>query len=105
MTGETILAMLQCVRDGALRPEEAMERLAKLPYEEAGFAKIDHHRRLRTGLPEVIYAAGTTAAQVGEIFFRTAAMGGDELAPQADEAAFAAVRALVPEAHHHPVAR
>jgi NCAIR mutase (PurE)-related protein len=105
MTGETILAMLQSVRDRELRPEEAMERLAKLPYEEAGFAKIDHHRRLRTGLPEVIYAAGKTATQVGEIFFRMAAMGGDVLATRADEAAFAAVKALVPEAEYHPVAR
>ena len=102
MTGDTILAMLQCVRDGELRPEEAMERLANLPYEEAGFAKIDHHRRLRTGLPEVIYAAGKTPAQVGEIFFRMAAMGGDVLATRADEAAFAAVKALVPEAQYHP---
>jgi pyridinium-3,5-biscarboxylic acid mononucleotide synthase len=105
MTGNTILAMLQCVRDGELRPEEAMERLANLPYEEAGFAKIDHHRRLRTGLPEVIYAAGKTPAQVGEIFFRMAAMGGDVLATRADEAAFAAVKALVPEAQYHSVAR
>ena len=105
MTGETILEMLQRVRDGGLRPEEAMERLANLPYEEAGFAKIDHHRRLRTGLPEVIYAAGKTPAQVGEIFFRMAAMGGDVLATRADEAAYAAVKALVPEAQYHPVAR
>jgi len=105
MTGDTILAMLQCVRDGELRPEEAMERLANLPYEEAGFAKIDHHRRLRTGLPEVIYAAGKTPAQVGEIFFRMAAMGEDVLATRADEAAFSAVKALVPEAQYHPVAR
>ncbi len=105
MTADTILEMLQCVRDGELRPEEAMERLANLPYEEAGFAKIDHHRRLRTGLPEVIYAGGKTAAQVGEIFFRMAAMGGDVLATRADEAAFAAVKALVPEAQYHPVAR
>ena len=65
MTTETILEMLQRVRDGGLRPEEAMERLANLPYEEAGFAKIDHHRRLRTGLPEVIYAAGKTAGAGG----------------------------------------
>jgi NCAIR mutase (PurE)-related protein len=105
MTEETILEMLQRVRDGGLRPEEAMERLANLPYEDAGFAKIDHHRRLRTGLPEVIYAAGKTPSQVGEIFFRMAAMGGDVLATRADEAAFAAVKALVPEAVYHPVAR
>jgi pyridinium-3,5-biscarboxylic acid mononucleotide synthase len=105
MTGETILEMLERVRDGGLQPEEAMERLANLPYEEAGFAKIDHHRRLRTGLPEVIYAAGKTPAQVGEIFFRMAAMGGDVLATRADEAAYAAVKALVPEAQYRPVAR
>jgi pyridinium-3,5-biscarboxylic acid mononucleotide synthase len=105
MTTETILEMLQRVRDGGLRPEEAMERLANLPYEEAGFAKIDHHRRLRTGLPEVIYSSGKTAAQVGEIFFRMAAMGGSVLATRADEAAFGAVKALVPEAQYHPLAR
>jgi hypothetical protein len=105
MTGETILEMLQRVRDGGLRPEEAMERLANLPYEEAGFAKIDHHRSLRNGLPEVIYAAGKTPAQVGEIFFRMAAMGGGVLATRADEAAYAAVKSLVPEAQYHPVAR
>jgi NCAIR mutase (PurE)-related protein len=105
MTTETILEMLQRVRDGGLRPEEAMERLANLPYEDTGFAKIDHHRQLRNGLPEVIYAAGKTPAQVGEIFFRMAAMGGDVLATRADEAAYAAVTALVPEAKYHPVAR
>jgi NCAIR mutase (PurE)-related protein len=105
VTAESILEMLQRVRDGGMQPEEAMERLANLPYEEAGFAKIDHHRRLRTGLPEVIYAGGKTAAQVGEIFFRMAAMGGDVLATRADEAAFAAVKELVPEAQYYPVAR
>jgi NCAIR mutase (PurE)-related protein len=105
MTTEAILEMLQRVRDGGLRPEEAMERLANLPYEEAGFAKIDHHRRLRTGLPEVIYAGGKTAAQVAEIFFRMAAMGGDVLATRADEAAFTAVKEMVPEAEYYPVAR
>jgi len=105
MNQDTLLAMLQGVRDGALRPEDAMERLANLPYEETGFAKIDHHRRLRTGLPEVIYAGGKTATQVGEIFFRMAAMGGPVLATRADEAAYEAVKALVPEANYHPVAR
>ncbi len=105
MTTKTILEMLQRVSDGGLRPEEAMEQLANLPYEDAGFAKIDHHRQLRIGLPEVIYAAGKTAAQVAEIFFRMSAMGGDVLATRADEAAFLAVKALVPEAKYHPVAR
>ena len=105
MTQETILEMLQRVRDGGLRPEQAIERLANLPYEDAGFAKIDHHRTLRNGLPEVIYSAGKTAAQVGEIFFRMVANGGNVLATRADEAAFAAVKALVPQATYHAMAR
>jgi NCAIR mutase (PurE)-related protein len=105
MSAETILEMLKRVQAGALRPEDAMDRLANLPYEDAGFAKIDHHRQLRLGLPEVIYAAGKTADQVAEIFFRMAAMGSDVLATRADAAAFAAVQAAVPQAHYHPVAR
>ncbi len=105
MTPDTILEMLQRVRDGALRPEQAMERLSNLPFEDAGFAKIDHHRQLRNGLPEVIYAAGKTAAQVAEIFFRMAAAGGDVLATRADEAAFSAVKEMVPQAQYFPVAR
>jgi pyridinium-3,5-biscarboxylic acid mononucleotide synthase len=60
---------------------------------------------LRLGMPEVIYAGGKTSAQVGEIFFRMAAMGGDVMATRADEAAFAAVQKLVPEAQYHAVAR
>ncbi len=105
MNSEHILALLQCVRDGELRPDEAMKRLANLPYEDAGFAKIDHHRSLRLGLPEVIYSAGKTSEQVAEIFFRMANMGGDVLATRADDAAYAAVKALVPGAQYHSVAR
>jgi NCAIR mutase (PurE)-related protein len=88
-----------------LRPEQAMERLSNLPFEDTGFAKIDHHRQLRNGLPEVIYAGGKTAEQVGEIFSRMAAMGGEVMATRADEAAFAAVAAQVPAACYYPVAR
>ena len=105
MKPETIFELLQQVRDGGLRPEQAMERLSNLPYEDTGFAKIDHHRQLRNGLPEVIYAAGKTPVQVAEIFYRMAVMGGDVLATRADEAAFAAVQAMIPEAQYFPVAR
>ncbi|HEV2274335.1 MAG TPA: nickel pincer cofactor biosynthesis protein LarB [Acidobacteriaceae bacterium] len=102
---EAILHLLSRVRTGELRPEEAVEGLANFPYEEAGFAKIDHHRQLRIGFPEVIYCAGKTHAQVAEIFFRMAAMGGDVLATRADAGAFSAVRERVPAAQYHAVAR
>ena len=105
ITRQAILEMLERVRSGDLRPDEAVGSLVNLPYEETGFAKIDHHRSLRIGLPEVIYATGKTPAQAAEIFFRMAAMGGGVLATRADDAVFTAVKAIVPEAQYHSMAR
>lgn len=102
---EALLALLKNVQRGIVDPGEALGQLAHLPFEDAGFAKIDHHRSLRIGLPEVIYAAGKTPEQLAEIFFRMARMGGDVMATRADRAAFEAVEALVPEAEYHEVAR
>jgi pyridinium-3,5-biscarboxylic acid mononucleotide synthase len=96
---------LRQVRDGGVVPEQAMERLSQLPFEDTGFAKIDHQRQLRNGLPEVIYAAGKTPEQVAEIFYRMAAMGGSVLATRASEQAFTAVQAVVPAAKFHLIAR
>jgi NCAIR mutase (PurE)-related protein len=104
-TRDALLALLENVRSGIVDPGEALGQLAHLPFEDAGFAKIDHHRSLRIGLPEVIYAAGKTPEQVAEIFFRMARMGGDVLATRADRAAFDAVQMLVPAAEYHEVAR
>jgi len=104
MTRETILEILESIQRGETSPADALTYLAKLPYEDAGFAKIDHHRSLRLGLPEVIYSKGKTPAQVAEIFSRMAAAGGDVIATRAGVDAFDAVRAVLPEAQHHPVA-
>jgi pyridinium-3,5-biscarboxylic acid mononucleotide synthase len=105
ITREAILEMLVRVRAGELPPEDAVRHLEKLPFEDAGFAKIDHHRALRNGMPEVIYAAGKTPDQVAEIFFRMAAAAGNVLATRADQATFAAVKELSPEAQYHATAR
>jgi hypothetical protein len=105
MTRETILQLLESVQTGGTTPAAALQELAKLPYEDAGFARIDHHRALRLGLPEVIYAAGKTPAQVAEIFARMAATGGNVLATRADAAAYAAVQQRVPGTVWHEVAR
>jgi hypothetical protein len=105
MTRDQILQMLEEVRNGKLDTSDALNQLAKLPYEDTGFAKIDHHRSLRLGLPEVIYAAGKTPQQVAGIFERMAAAGGDVLATRASAEAFAAVQAAVPKAVYHETAR
>ncbi|MGC2298909.1 MAG: nickel pincer cofactor biosynthesis protein LarB [Acidobacteriaceae bacterium] len=105
MTRELILQLLENVRSGQTTPASALSELARLPYEDAGFARIDHHRALRLGLPEVIYAAGKTPAQVAEIFARMAGAGGSVLATRADADAYAAVKLRVPEALYHELAR
>jgi pyridinium-3,5-biscarboxylic acid mononucleotide synthase len=105
MNKSTLLDLLAEVQRGTLTPEQASSRLARLPFEDLDYAKIDHHRTLRSGLPEVIYAAGKTPAQTAEIFTRMAATGIDVLATRADEATAEAVLTAVPAAIHHPSAR
>jgi pyridinium-3,5-biscarboxylic acid mononucleotide synthase len=105
MNPTTLLELLAEVQRGTLSPEAASQRLANLPFEDLGHARIDHHRSLRNGLPEVIYAAGKSPAQTAEIFTRMAATGVDVLATRADESTAAAVLAAVPKAIHHPQAR
>lgn len=105
MTREAILQMLTSVQAGEITPSDALRELARLPYEDAGFAKIDHHRTLRLGLPEVIYAAGKTPEQVAEIFARMAAAGGSVLATRATMEAWEATAARVPGAIYYEQAR
>lgn len=105
MTRESLLQLLEAIQRGEISPPAALTQLAKLPYEDTGFAKIDHHRSLRIGLPEVIYAVGKSPEQVGGIFARMAEPGGVVIATRACEDAFAAVLKLVPSARYHPLAR
>jgi pyridinium-3,5-biscarboxylic acid mononucleotide synthase len=105
MTRDTILQMLEEVRSGERSTAEALAQLVRLPFEDTGFAKIDHHRSLRLGLPEVIYAAGKTPQQVAGIFERMAAAGGDVLATRASAEAYSAVQSIAPQASYHETAR
>jgi NCAIR mutase (PurE)-related protein len=105
MNPHSLLALLAQIREGTVSPEEGVTRLSDLPYEEMGFAKIDHHRALRTGMPEVIYGAGKTDRQVVEIFDRMVRNGGNVLATRVGESAAAAVLLNQPAAVHHAIAR
>ena len=100
-----IEALLKDVSEGRTGVGDALERLKDLPFEDLGFAKLDHHRALRTGMPEVIFAAGKTTAQVATIFTRMAKAGGNVLATRASSEAFAAVSAIEPAATYHGAAR
>jgi pyridinium-3,5-biscarboxylic acid mononucleotide synthase len=105
MNPTSLLELLAEVQRGTLTPADATERLASLPFEDLGHARIDHHRALRTGLPEVIYSAGKTPEQTAQIFSRMAATGADVLATRATPEHAAAVTAAVPAAQYHAEAR
>jgi NCAIR mutase (PurE)-related protein len=105
MNKTTLLELLAAVESGSLKPNDAAERLANLPYEDLGHTRIDHHRTLRTGLPEVIYAQNKSARQTAEIFTRMAAAGSDVLATRIDEPTAVAVLNAIPAVIHHPQAR
>jgi len=94
VNSESLHKLFDQVRKKQLSPDEAVERLRHLPFEDLGFAKVDHHRALRQGMPEVIFAQGKTPRQVAEIFDRLAAHGGNVLATRATEEQFAAVLTL-----------
>ena len=95
MNTESIRKLFEQVRAGKLEPDEAVERIRHLPFEDLGFAKVDHHRALRVGAPEVILAQGKTAAQVSTIFKTLAQHGRNVLATRASKQQFAAVRKVV----------
>lgn len=97
--------LLENVRDGRISVEEASERLRILPYEDIGFARIDHQRYLRRGFPEVIYCPGKTTGQIVAIFGRLAASGGIVLATRAEEEAYEAVKAEYPGVEYHREAK
>jgi NCAIR mutase (PurE)-related protein len=105
MTAAALLQILGEVERGALKPDDAAAKLATLPFEDLGHTRVDHHRSLRTGLPEVIYAAGKTTEQTVAIFASLRRDGVDVLATRvAPETAEALVKAH-PEATHNALGR
>ena len=105
MDRSQIETLLNEVRSGSTGVADALERLRNLPFEDMGFAKLDHHRALRTGMPEVIFAESKTPAQVAAIFARMAKAGGNVLATRASREVYAAVRSSEPHAEYHELAR
>ncbi len=105
MNAEAIRKIFEEVRKGKLLPDEAVQRLRHLPFEDLGFAKVDHHRALRAGMPEVILGEGKTPAQIAQIFSRLAKHGGNILATRTSPQQFAAVKKKAPKAEYRKLAR
>ena len=105
MNPESLRKLLQSVKTGQTSVDEAVERLKVLPYEDLGFARLDHHRHLRQGFPEVIFCQGKSVAQVVSISQRILAAGCDLLATRAAPEIYEAVRQLDPRAQYNELAR
>jgi NCAIR mutase (PurE)-related protein len=83
--------LLEQVKGGQVGVDDAMERLRNLPYEDLGFARVDHHRQLRKGFPEVIFCPSNTPEQIVRIFETLASRGHNVLATRAKPEAFEAI--------------
>ena len=105
MNSESIRKLFEDVRRGRVDPDEAVARLRHMPFEDLGFAKVDHHRALRAGMPEVIFGERKTPAQVAAIFQKLARHGGNVLATRADKKQFAAVKKKVLGVEYRELAR
>ena len=105
MDAEALQNLLEGVRDGSVAVPRAMEALRDLPYQDLGFARLDHHRPLRTGWPEVVLAEGKTREQVAGIVSAMAGRGHPVLVTRAGAEVYEAVAAEVETARYHELAR
>ena len=105
MDSERLRQLLEQVRGGQTSIDEALTSLRSLPYEDLGFAKLDHHRELRNGFPEVVYCPGKTTEHILAILERLIARSNKVLASRATPEVAQAVLAQFPNAVYHDLAR
>src|SRR5208283_942778 len=105
MKSEAIKKLFEQVKKGKLSPDEAMQQLKHLPFEDFGFANVDHHRSLRVGMAEVIFGPGKTQANLAAIFARLAKHGNNVLATRVTREQFDAVKRKFHAAEFHELAR
>jgi pyridinium-3,5-biscarboxylic acid mononucleotide synthase len=97
--------LLEDIRDGRVTPDAGMALLKNLSYVDVGCAKLDTHRELRVGYPEVVYCPGKSAEQIKTIIRAMDERDANILATRADEALFLDIRQICPDAVYHPLAR
>src|SRR5213594_2517869 len=105
MTEDQIRKILEQHKEGTISSAEALHRLRALPFEDLGFANVDHHRSLRQGFPEVIFGLGKTVEQVAGIVKSMYKHDHNILVTRATSEHFERVRDIAPEAEFHAIAR
>jgi NCAIR mutase (PurE)-related protein len=94
--------ILRKVHAGKLSPEEALKKLKDYPYQDLKFAKIDHHRELRKGFPEIVYGLGKSDEQIMEISREIVKKGGSLLVTRVEPSTYRQIRKVVPKATYNP---
>lgn len=105
MDSESLKKMLEDVKNGKLSIDEAMHDLKKLPFEDLGFAKVDHHRNIRNGYPEVIYCQGKTLEQIKMIVEKLIQKNNNIMATRASTEVFEGIRQITEDAVYYEDAR
>ncbi len=105
MSQDHYRALLEGVQQGQLSVDEALNKMRTMPYENLSFARVDHHRSLQKGFPEVIYCPGKTVVQIVEIARRLAKTGLPVLATRAEPEVYRALSEALPGAEYHREAR
>jgi NCAIR mutase (PurE)-related protein len=103
MDQDQLRSLLEGVRAGAVGIDAALDRMRHLPFEDMGWAKLDHHRALRHGLTEVIFGKGKTADQIASIAARLLEKSQNLLITRTDELAAARLKSSLPEAEYFPL--
>ncbi|MBM7616361.1 nickel pincer cofactor biosynthesis protein LarB [Alkaliphilus hydrothermalis] len=105
MNTKELTNLLEKVKDNRISIEEAVGNLKQLPFSDLGFAKVDHHRELRQGYPEIIYCQGKTTEHVVGIVKSMLEKGSNILGTRATEEMYEAIKAFYPVVQYHPLAK
>lgn len=105
MDQEYLRKLLFNVKDGTVDIEKALLELKTLPFEDLGFAKIDHHRKIRNGYPEVIFSQGKNIEQITKIFLNLSIKGNNVMATRASKEVFLAIKEVCDNAVYYEMAR
>lgn len=105
MDMEYLRELLNNVKNGSVSVDDALKDLKKLPFEDIGFAKIDHHRNIRNGFPEVIYSEGKTIEQIKEIVKKLIEKNNNIMATRADKKVYEGIKEIVGDAVYYEAAR
>ena len=105
MTSEQVLDLLNKIRKGTITPDQGLEKLKNLPFEDLGYARVDHHRTLRQGFPEVIFSPGKTPDQVAGIVKSLLKQKSNILVTRSDKTTYNRVRRITSRAKFHDLAQ